>query len=98
MEFGIVVFTYDSIANAAREGARYGIIHPSETGNIEAAARRSTSGLHQEALQVRITRPTSDTIQVAVDYYHDLITAPIIQSVGGNPAVHLRTVSTMRIE
>lgn len=97
MEFGIVIFAYDSLANAAREGARYGIIHPGDSAGIEAAARASTAGLNPAALQFTITR-SGPTIRVGVAYAHNLISAPIIEAVGGNPLVQLRTVATMRIE
>lgn len=98
MEFGVVILSYDSIANAAREGVRYGIIHPEDSVGIEAAARRSTTGLNQAALQFTIRQPTEDTIQVEVDYAHDFITGLIIQAVGGNPTLHLHTAARMRIE
>ena len=97
MEFGIAVFTYDTIANAAREGARYGIIHPEDSPGIESAARRLTTGLDQGALVLSIS-PPGDTIRVEVDYDHHLITGLIMQAVGGNPTLHLYSVATMRIE
>jgi len=98
MEFGLVIFSYDSVANAAREGARYGIIHPSDTAGIEAAARRSTTGLNQDALQFAIGQPADDIIQVEAGYDHDLITGHIVEAVGGTRRLHLHTVATMRIE
>jgi Flp pilus assembly protein TadG len=97
MEFGIVVFAYDSVANVAREGARYGIIHPEDSAGIEATARASATGLNPAALQFTITR-SGRTIRVEVTYNHNLITAPIIQAVGGNPTLQLHTAATMQIE
>jgi Flp pilus assembly protein TadG len=97
MEFGMVVFSYDTIANAAREGARYGIIHGRTNAGIEAAARRLTTGLDPAALQVTITRPWR-TVRVEVTYDHNLISGPVIEAVAGNLTVPLRTVATMQIE
>jgi len=97
MEFGIVVQAYDSIANAAREGARYGIVHPDNSPGIKAAALRSTMGLDQAALLFTISQ-IGDTIQVEVDYDHGFITGFIIQVLGGNPTLHLHSAATMRIE
>ena len=103
MEFGIVVFTYDTIANAAREGARYGIIHPTDDAGIEAAARALTIGLDPVALQVdppdgEPNFLVGDKIRVEVIYTHNLIVGIIIQAVGGNPTMELSTVATMQRE
>jgi Flp pilus assembly protein TadG len=98
MEFGLVMLSYDSIANAAREGARYGIIHPSDYAGIEAAARRSTIGLNQAALQFAVSQPIGNIIQVEADYDHNLITGLIIGAVGGRGTLHLHTLATMQIE
>lgn len=96
MEFAIVIFSYDTIANAAREGARYGIIHPTDTAGIEAVARDRALGLNQAGLQVTPTL-VGDAIQVEVTYDVSLITGLIIQAVGG-PTLQLRTAATMQIE
>ena len=97
IEFGVVVFSYDTIANAAREGARYGAVRPGDPGGIEAAARRLTSGLDQARLQVNSTTAGSG-VRVEVIYPVKLITGAIIEAVGGNPTLELRAVATMQIE
>lgn len=100
MEFGIVIFTYDTIANAAREGARYGIIHhePGDDSDIEAATRRLTTGLDPAALGIDIDLSDPNRIQVEIFYEYNLITGPVILAVGGNPALNLHTVATMYTE
>jgi Flp pilus assembly protein TadG len=35
VEFGWAVLSYNTIANAAREGARFGIVHPTTAGIME---------------------------------------------------------------
>jgi hypothetical protein len=97
MEFGIAIFAYNSIASAAREGARYGIVHPNDFAGIEAAARTSAEGLRPGALQVLID-VDSELVEVEVLYAHSFITGPLIDAVGGNPALNLRTVATMNRE
>jgi Flp pilus assembly pilin Flp len=98
IEFGLVILSYDSIANAAREGARYGIIHPSDHAGIEAAARLSTVGLDQAALVFTVSHPASDVIQVGAEYHHSLITGPIIGAAGGDGTLHLHSVAAMQTE
>ena len=103
MEFGIGVFNYNTIANAAREGARYGIVHwrdadKGEAG-IRAAALALTSGLDQDPL-VLVIVPTwpEGAVQVKVTYEAQLITGMIIEAVGGDPTLTLRAVATMQLE
>ena len=43
MEFGIIILSYNTIANAAREGARYAIIHPNEMIDIDEEVPCSSS-------------------------------------------------------
>jgi Flp pilus assembly protein TadG len=98
MEFGLAVMAYNTIANAAREGARYGIIHPADDAAIEARARELTTGLDQDELDVAVARPVAGTIQVDVTYLHHFVTTPIIVTVGGDGTLTMHTVSTMNIE
>jgi Flp pilus assembly protein TadG len=95
MEFAIIIFSYDSVANAAREGARFGIVHPNDAAGIEAAARASASGLDPAALQVIIPPPGNQTVRVTVTYRHDLLTGPVIDAIGGNPEVLLSSEAIM---
>ena len=103
-DLSIVIFSYDTIANAAREGARYGIIdsppHDDCYGDngICDHALRLTTGLDQDPgrLQCICTR-IEPTVRVTVTYDVQLITAPVINAVGGSELT-LRTVATMRVE
>lgn len=103
IEFSRVFFTYTTIANAAREGARYGIIHPTwetsedqpDPDNITARAKRLTAGLDASRLNVSIDYPdgthnTGDRIRVTVTYQFQMI-MPFA-------SLTLRSASTMRIE
>ncbi len=100
MEFGIVIFTYDTIANAAREGARYGIIHPGDEEGIKTATLRLTTllDLDRDNDVFVYSVPAEGTIQVEIFYEYNLITGPIVLAVGGNPTLNLHTVSTMYTE
>lgn len=105
VEFGLVIMSYNTIANAAREGARAGIIPTSEECDqgcrdaaAEEAARALITGLNADELEITVTRPGGGTIQVQVDYAASLITGPIIAAVGGDGAIPLQTVATMTLE
>ncbi len=98
MEFGLAVFSYVSVANAAREGARYGIIHPGDTAGIEAATLAKVSDLIQDSMQITVSRPDDQTVQVDVVYDYSLITGPIVEAVGGEGVIPLHTVATMYVE
>lgn len=97
IELGIIVFSYDTIANAAREGARYGVVHAGDAGGIEMAARRLTSGLNQARLQVNSTT-TGSIVRVEIEYPVTLITGIIVQAAGGDPTLELRVAASMQIE
>ena len=104
IEFGILTFDYNTVANAAREGARAGILSPSDACDIAcldaqatAAANLLTTGLDSTDIGVTVNR-TADTIQVEVTYDAGLITGPVIQALGGTDSIRLRSVATMQRE
>ena len=101
MEFGIVIFTYDTIANAARDGARYGIIHPDDVEGIKDAALYHTTAvdLDRDNDVDVFFDPDANTIQVEVTYDYSFISGPIVLAVGlGNSTLNLHTVATMHTE
>jgi hypothetical protein len=97
-EFALVIFSHDTIANAAREGARYGSIHPNDTSGICDRVRRLTTGLDQAALRCVVTHPPGRLVRVEIEYDYDWLTGLIMQAASGNPTLHLESVTTMRIE
>jgi Flp pilus assembly protein TadG len=113
VEFGAAIFAYNTVANAAREGARVGAVVPilsaddltPATQTIENAVRDRTGGLalnRPDNINVVITytESTTDTdmVQVTVNYSHTLITGMIMQAAGGNAQLHLQSEATMRRE
>ena len=97
LEIGLIVHSYSTIANGAREGARYGIIHPDDAEGIAAAARALTTGLDDAAIQVTSSQ-VGNSIRVEVNYPVQLIAGAIIEAFGVGSTVHLRAVSMMPIE
>jgi len=98
IDFAIIVFSYETIENAVREGARYGIVHPTDHTGIEAAARGLTTGLDQDALSFTISYPGSNTIEVEATYDVQLSTGFIMELFGGNPTLRLHAAAIMEIE
>jgi Flp pilus assembly protein TadG len=110
VEFGVAIFAYNTIANAAREGARVGAVLPGNElsdemrQEIEDAVVARTGGLSLTGgphgnISVTETAVISGTaIQVTVDYTHTLITGMIMQAAGGNAQLHLQSEATMRRE
>jgi len=97
VDAGRAVYYFSVVHNAAREGARWGVIDPVDTAGIEAAARAKTVGLDPAALTVYSDMPTEWTIRVRVTYNFDLVTPLISGLFGGNPLT-LESVSTMHVE
>ncbi len=106
IEFGIIVFRYNTVSNAAREGARYGIVHPTATGQSSCAAASAgmvvaacnlTTGLVASSTEVTATHP-SGYVVVEVAYDHDYLTGPVIQALGGDSDITLRSIARMRTE
>ncbi|MBN1259754.1 MAG: pilus assembly protein [Anaerolineae bacterium] len=97
VEFMLVVLSYNTIANAAREGARYGSIHPSDVAGIEAAARDMAPSLDHDRLIIVISFP-SGAVRVEATYALDMFTTAIVEALGGNPTMQIRAVATMQLE
>lgn len=97
-EFSLVIFSYDTLSNAAREGARFGVVHPTDTGGICAAARALTIGMDQAALRCAVNYPPGHTVQVRMEYDYAWITGLVMQAASGSPTLTLRAAATMQIE
>jgi len=98
-EFAVVVLSYNTLADAARQGARYGMIHPGDALAIEAVARDATAWLDQDALTFAVDSDmTAQPASAQAEYDLSLISGVIIEAVGDNPLLHLHAISTMPIE
>ena len=103
MEFAVVLFSYESLANAAREGARaaivpYGDPAQRQTAAVSAAISRAQPLTLTEANVQFTWNSVAKTVRVEIFYDVNLMTATIIRAVGGNPVISLRTSATMRSE
>lgn len=97
INFAIVIFSYNTIGNAAREGARAGIIHDTSSAEIETAASQLTTGLNgvQISTQGAPCTTAGEAITVTVNYSPTLIGAEVVM---GKATLPLRAVSSMKCE
>ena len=111
VDFGILFQRYEVVTNAAREGARVGILPGYGAADVQA---RVTNYLNAAGLAgapaASVTYGTEaigagglnvSTITVLVSYPHNFILfGPIAPLLGGSPTanVTLRSASTMRVE
>jgi Flp pilus assembly protein TadG len=94
VEFGVAIFAYNTVANAAREGARVGVIRSASESDVEQAVIERTGGLDLTSANITATLTITQTT-VEVVYDHGLISGLIVQAAGGDPHLRLRSVATM---
>ncbi|WP_291632501.1 TadE/TadG family type IV pilus assembly protein [Clostridium sp.] len=100
LEFGLMLNSYLTINNSAREGARLGIVAGSNI-EIEELINNSSPNLDTANLVVNITpvegsRQSGDTLTVEIIYNYQVI-IPIISNILNNVVV-LKAQTSMRIE
>jgi Flp pilus assembly protein TadG len=106
IEGGWLFFRYNTVANAAREGARAGIVPITATcdadcveGKASAAALALTVGLvPQPTVLVSPQGPTAVSSVVTVTFDAPLISGPLIQALSGSTSLRLQAVSHMQKE
>jgi len=104
LEFGLMLNSYLTINNSAREGARLGVVVGSKLGSdteISDLIKKISPNLNREDLTINIMpslagRKSGGTISVEVKYNYKL-TIPIISNILGNVMV-LKAQTSMRIE
>ncbi len=111
IEFGLVLFQYVTIRDAAQEGALYGSINPADNRGIRhrvAAAAADVVQLNpNDANQIQISRNNNkscegltngvpNTITVTVNFPHP-ITFPLIGPIIGSNTINLRARATNTI-
>jgi Flp pilus assembly protein TadG len=105
IEGGWLIFRYNTVANAAREGARAGIIPVSAAcsqtcvqARVTTAVNRLTTGLDPGRMTVPAPVFTGATVQVTVNYNADLLTGFVIQALGGDNTIPLTATAIMQRE
>jgi Flp pilus assembly protein TadG len=100
LEFGMIMNSYLAINNAAREGARLGIVGGTDD-QIRSIILSTSPSLTSQDLTIVITpdslsRKSGDTLKITLHYNFHL-TIPIISSLLNNLVV-LNAVTSMRVE
>ena len=108
IEFGFLFFQYTMVVNAAREGARTGIVVDTTAcgrdcleDRIEAAVRSKMTSVDPHKVVVTSLWPTVNyqpLVQVTVRYQTGFITGALIEEMGGNGSVTLASTATMQRE
>jgi Flp pilus assembly protein TadG len=106
VDFGMGFYSWITVTNAAREGARLGVVMATAQ-QIEDRVYQ-TSDLPNESTQMTVTVTNAqgqpgESVVVAVDYDYDLITplAGIVSFVSGNvlgPTLTFSSTAEMRLE
>jgi len=109
-DFGLMFQRYEVVTNAAREGARVGVLPNYTTADAQARAQQylTSGGLNGAATVIAAVAPTTfgspaktvNQVTVTVQYdYTYLFIGPILNLFGGSlGSVTLQGVSTMRVE
>lgn len=106
IELSVLYFSYVTISNAAREGARSAsTVATSASCNLsciedlaDTAARTLTAGLNDADLEINVAHfelAGSPSIQVEVRYRAHLLTNMLIDSLGGQSFIDMSATSTM---
>lgn len=102
LDIGRAFYYYTVVSNAAREGARYGIIHPTNSSGIINSVEERAIGLAVDELDISIDSDDCDTVDdcvitVSVGYEFESVT-PLLWSVFGLDIFTVTGTSTMRQE
>lgn len=110
LDLGRGIYYYSVVYNSARDGARYGIIHPDDTTGITNAAKRMAVGLNQSQFTVSTCEcgkncinedscPVNykNIIRVKVTYNFELVT-PMANIFTSGGVIPMKSTSMMAIE
>jgi Flp pilus assembly protein TadG len=109
IEFGVIISNYNTLANAVREGARYGTTHPNEAnsgacdsglpGVVQAACQRAANLVPGNVIVVS-TKSTSGSpsLTVRLTYHTRLLTTALTEAIWDASDVTLQASATMQIE
>ena len=106
VDFGMGFYSWITVTNSAREGARLGTVAATEQQIKDRVYQ--TADLPDEAANMTVTvtnaqGPSGESVVVQVDYDYDLITplAGLVQFVSGNiigPTLTISSTAEMRLE
>ncbi|MDP4088804.1 MAG: pilus assembly protein [Bacillota bacterium] len=100
LQFGMMLNSYLEVQNAAREGARTGIVGSTDTG-IRNQITAISPGLDSRNMTISINpvenqRKSGDTLTIKITYSYQM-TVPIISNFFSRP-IQLNAQTSMRVE
>jgi Flp pilus assembly protein TadG len=98
VDFGIAFYSWITITNAAREGARLGAVQGTEA-EITSRVNAATDHLDPDDLDIVVTNaegPPGEAVSVEIDYDYNLVTP--LAGILGLSTVNISSTSTMRLE
>lgn len=109
IEFGLLFYEYNTVTNAAREGARAGVVMESPgcsrtclANRVQTAAHATAVGLDPDEFIVTVdwcdSACTIPQVRVTANYRANFITHMMVEAVGGSGQVTLESTATMQRE
>lgn len=101
VDFGRVIYYYTTLYNAAREGARYGIVHKGDLAGMRNAAADMLIGINVPFSAIDATQTTADPKRARVEITYDFLpVTPLVGSFIGTESgtILIRAVSLMNAE
>jgi len=100
VDFGRAIWYYNAIANAAREGARYGIVKSHSDAEIINTVLQKSTGVPLSNSNITITRSGTSpngSIKVSISYNFRPIT-PLVSNLIPGGEINLKASSEMSLE
>jgi Flp pilus assembly protein TadG len=94
IDFGRAIFITADLHNAAREGSRYGSLHPTDCAGMQSAAVAKAVGTGLTTAGVTASCPGSGTVSVTVSISFKAVTQMFL----GIPALTLHATSNAEVE
>ena len=98
VDFGFVFFVRGSVENAAREGARYGSIHPTDVSGITNRVKQTVMGINTSSSDFKVDVSYPDVDPIPANRIRVAVTYPLLTFWPGPQSGNYATAATMRIE
>ena len=96
-DLGRVVYYYSAMQNAAREGARYGVVNPYKTNQVIDRVKDRSIGVEQDELSVSVSW-NCELVDVTVDFKFKPVTPLIGRLFPPDGDININTGSELQRE
>ena len=94
IDLGRAIYYFSAVHNAAREGARYGIVNPLDFSGMRDTVEHYAIGVDPNNLVIVASQPDLITIRVEVTYTFQAV-SPFFGWVSGSDSITISSVSNM---